>query len=157
MTWAEACNDKRLQNLPYKIEINRQGKIIMSPTRNKHGFFQSKIDNLLQQLLPHGHCIVECAIDTSEGTYVADVCWVSLARFKIIEDELSSSIAPEICVEVWSASNTPEEIAMKRRLYLEKGAEEFWYCDAEGRITHFDKSGEQAQSKLCPRFPKQIV
>ncbi|HZV36023.1 MAG TPA: Uma2 family endonuclease [Verrucomicrobiae bacterium] len=157
MTWAEACNDKRLQNLPYKIEINRQGKIIMSPTRNKHGFYQSKIDALLHQLLPHGHGIIECAIDTPEGTYVADVTWVSPERFKIIEDEISSSIAPEICVEVWSASNTPEEIAMKRRLYLEKGAVEFWYCDAEGRITHFDKSGELPQSKLCPRFPKQIV
>lgn len=157
MTWAEACNDKRLQNLPYKIEINRQGKIIMSPTRNRHGFYQGEIAHLLRTLMPHGHVITECAIDTQEGTYVADTTWVSPERFKILEDELSSSIAPEICVEVWSASNTPEELAMKRRLYLEKGAGEFWYCDAEGRITHFDKSGELPESKLCPRFPRQIV
>jgi Uma2 family endonuclease len=157
MTWVEACNDKSLQNLPYKVELNRQGKIIMTPTRNKHGRYQSKIAQLLETLLPHGFGIVECAIDTPEGTYVADVVWASAERYKIIEDEFSCSIAPEICVEVWSPSNTPEEIEMKQRLYLSKGAVEFWYCDANGRITQFDKSGELAQSKLCPQFPRQIA
>jgi Uma2 family endonuclease len=156
MTWAEACNDRSLQNLPYKVELNRDGKIIMSPTRNKHGFYQTEIAILLKNLLPHGHAIVECAIDTEEGTYVADATWVSTERFKVIEDELSSSIAPEICVEVWSPSNTKEEIAMKRRLYLGKGALEFWYCDEKGRITHFDASGELRQSNLCPQFPRQV-
>jgi hypothetical protein len=48
MTWIEACHDKSLENLPYKIELNRQGKIIMSPTRNKHGFFQAEIGHLLR-------------------------------------------------------------------------------------------------------------
>ncbi len=156
MAWVEACNDKSLQNLPYKIELNRQGKIIKSPTRNKHGFYQGEIAHLLKKFLPHGHVIVECAIDTLEGTYVADATWVSAERFKIIEDEFSCSIAPEICVEVWSPSNSPEELAMKRRLYLEKGALEFWYCDAKGGISHFDESGEVAESKLCPQFPKQV-
>lgn len=156
MTWVEACHDKRLQNLPYKIELNREGKIIMSPTRNKHGFYQGEIAHLLKQLLPQGQVIVECAIDTQEGTYVADATWCSADRFKIIEDEFSSSVAPEICVEIWSPSNSKDEIAMKRRLYMEKGAQEFWYCDAQGRITYFDQSGSLAQSKLCPGFPQQI-
>lgn len=157
MTWAEACNDKSLQNLPYKIELNRQGKIVMSPTRNMHGFYQGKITGLLQQLLPHGNAIVECAIDTPEGTFVADATWVSAERFEIIKDELSSSVAPEICVEVWSPSNTQEELALKRRIYMEKGAQEFWYCDEKGSLTFYDQSGKLAQSKLCPQFPKQIV
>jgi Uma2 family endonuclease len=156
MTWVEACNEKSLQNLPYKIELNRQGKIIMSPTRNKHGFYQGEIAHLLKKLLPHGQVIVECAIDTLEGTYVADATWVSAERFKIIAEEFSCSIAPEICVEVWSPSNSPEELEMKRRLYLEKGALEVWFCDAHGLISHFDRSGELNQSKLCPQFPKQI-
>jgi Uma2 family endonuclease len=157
MTWVEACNDKSLQNLPYKIELNRQGKIIMSPTRNQHGFFQGEIAHLLRQQLPHGRVITECAIDTDEGTYVADATWVSTERFKVIRDESSSSIAPEICVEIWSPSNSVEELEMKKRLYFEKGALEFWYCDATGQITQFDKSGELAQSKLCPQFPRQVA
>jgi Uma2 family endonuclease len=128
VNWVEACNDKSLQNLPFKIELDRHGKIIMSPTRNKSGFYQEEIAHLLGQLLPHGHVITECAIDTTEGTYVADTAWVGPERFKVIEDEFSCSVAPEICVEVWSASNSAEEIEMKRRLYFQKGAEEFWYC-----------------------------
>lgn len=88
MTWVEACHDKSLENLPYKIEINRQGKIIMSPTRNKQGFYQGEITYLLRELLSKGHVLVECAIDTPEGTYVADVAWATRERFKIIEDEI---------------------------------------------------------------------
>lgn len=157
MTWAEACNDKSLRNLPYKIELNRQGKIIMSPTRNQHGLYQGEIGHLLRTLLPAGRVITECAIDTNEGTFVADQTWVSPERLKIIKHELSSSIAPEICVEVWSPSNNEDEIALKRRVYLEHGAQEFWYCDAHGNITFFDIAGELAQSKLCPQFPRQVA
>lgn len=75
----------------------------MSPTRNKHGFFQGEIAYLLRKLLSQGHVLVECAVDTEEGTYVADVAWASKERFRIIEPELSCSVAPQICVEVWSS------------------------------------------------------
>lgn len=156
MTWVEACHDKSLENLPYKIELNRQGKIIMSPTRNKHGFYQGEIAYLLRTLLPKGHVLVECAIDTPEGTYVADVAWATKQRFKIIEEEFSCSVAPEICVEVWSQSNSLEEIEMKKRLYFDKGALEFWYCDQEGGMTFFRKGGQLPKSELCSKFPKKI-
>jgi len=157
MTWVEACHDKSLQNLPYKIELSRQGKIIMSPTRNKHGFYQGEIAYLLRKLLSVGHVLVECAVDTPEGTYVADVTWASAARFQIIKEEFSCSIAPEICVEIWSPSNSAEEIEMKRRLYLQKGAFEFWFCDETGRLTFFDGGGLLAASSLCPGFPAKIT
>jgi hypothetical protein len=157
MTWIEACNDRTLQNLPYKIELNRHGQIIMSPTRFKHSFYQGKITHLLATLLPDGQVSVECAVDCApEGTFVADVAWVSPGRFKIILDEASCSIAPEICVEVWSPSNSSEEIEMKRRLYLAKGAQEFWYCDAEGDLAYYDATGPMTRSRLCPSFPANI-
>ena len=156
MKWQELCEDKSLANLPYKIELDRQGKIIMSPTRNKHGFFQARIAAWLQQLLPHGFALTECAVDTSEGTIVADATWASAERFKIIQDEFSCSIAPEICVEIWSESNTPAEIENKRKLYIGKGAVEFWYCDERGRITFYDAQSKLPASKLCPEFPHSI-
>ena len=156
MTWVEACQDKSLQNLPYKIELNRQGKLIMSPTRYKHGYYQSEIAILLKRLLPHGKVVVECAIDTTEGTFVADTTWASPERFAVVQDEFSCSIAPEICAEVWSSSNTTEEIEMKCRLYLDKGALEFWYCDEKGKMTFFDRSGQISCSKLSPEFPTRI-
>jgi len=156
MTWIEACHDKSLENLPYKVEINRQGKIIMSPTRNKHGFFRGEIAYLLRTLLRKGHVLVECAIDTPEGTYVADVAWATKERFKIIEDEFSCSVAPEICVEVWSQSNSSEEIEMKKRLYFDKGGLEFWYCDQDGGMTFFKRVGQLPKSELCSKFPKKV-
>jgi Uma2 family endonuclease len=156
MTWVEACQDKRLQNLPYKIEITRQGKLIMSPTRNKHGFYQGEITYLLRKLLPHGHVLVECAVDSPEGTYVADVAWASAGRFEVIKEEYSCSVAPEICVEVWSPSNSPEEIAMKRQLYLKKGALEFWFCDDSGTLKFYSKDGSLERSVLCPGFPEKV-
>jgi Uma2 family endonuclease len=107
-------------------------------------------------LLSKGHVLVECAIDTPEGTYVADVAWATRERFKIIEDEFSCSVAPEIYVEVWSSSNSVEEIEMKKRLYFSEGALEFWYCDVDGRMTFFQESGQLRKSLLCGKFPAKI-
>ena len=76
---------------------------------------------------------------------------------KIIEDEFSCSIAPEICVESWSASNTPEEIEHKRGLYLGKGAVEFWYCDEHGKMTFFTGQSQLVKSELCPEFPLDVA
>jgi len=65
-------------------------------------------------------------------------------------------VAPEICVEVWSPSNTPEELEMKRRLYFDKGALEFWVCNEQGEISFFGHQGSLSQSRLCPGFPAEI-
>ena len=156
MNWQEVCEDKNLADLPYKIELNRQGQIIMSPTRNKRGFYQAEMAILLQKLLPHGFVLTECAIDTPEGTFVADATWATSERFDIIKDQFSCSIAPEICVEIWSESNTAEEIERKRKTYFKKGALEFWYCDRDGKISFFSPNGPAAASNLCPEFPPHI-
>ena len=158
VTWAEVCDDPRLQNLAYKVEINRHGQLIMSPTRYKHSFFQAEIARLLSKSLPHGRVALETAIDCApEGTCVADVTWASPDRFKVIIEETSCSVAPEICVEVWSPSNSAGELEMKRRLYFGRGALEVWYCDAAGHLTFFDPGGEITQSRLCPKFPGPVA
>ena len=156
MTWKQVCEDKSLANLPYKVELSRQGQLIMSPTRNQHGFFQGEIAYLLRSLLAHGFTLTECAVDTPDGTIVADVTWASPERFGVIKDEFSCSVAPEICVEIWSESNTKEELNKKRRLYLAKGALEWWYCDKHGRLSFFDEKRQMPASKLCPGFPTRI-
>ncbi len=156
MNWQQLCEDKRLADLPYKIELNRHGQIILSPTRNKHGIYQARIAVLLQSLLPHGTVLTECAVDTPEGTIVADATWASPERLKIIADEFSCSVAPEICAEIWSASNTTGEIETKRKLYLAKGALEFWYCDERGRMTFFNRQTQLAKSAFCPDFPVNL-
>lgn len=156
-TWKEICENPKFNDLPYKIELTAAGKIEMSPTRSKHAAYQSRIDRKLSELMGCGEMFVEVAIDTRDSVKVADVAWASEQRAKIIVEEFSCSVAPEICVEVWSPSNTRREIAEKRELYLEAGALEFWYCDKEGTITFYDATGELAASKLCPAFPRSIA
>ena len=156
LTWKELCLDPRFRDLPFKIELNGRGQIIMSPTRNFHGFFAFKIGEQLRQHLVNGEVIMECAVDTIDGTKEADVAWVSKERWAIICDEFSSSIAPEICVEVMSASNSREEMMDKKELYLKAGAREYWICDEDGKLEFFDRAGAIEKSGMCPQFPGRI-
>jgi Uma2 family endonuclease len=99
---------------------------------------------------------VECAVETADGTKVADVAWASPETFAIIKPELSCSVAPEICVEVLSPSNQANEMEFKKQLYLRAGAREYWTCDEEGKVRFFNVSGELVKSVLCPEFSKAI-
>ena len=156
MNWLEVCEDKRLQNLPYKIELNRWGKIEMSPHRREHSLFQGEIAYLLRNLLPSGLALSECAIETAENVKVADVAWASRPRWESMADRVSCSVAPEICVEILSDANMPEEMDRKRELYFQAGAAECWLCDESGLVRFFNQSGELVGSNLCPAFPHKI-
>ena len=156
MQWQEICDDKLLQDLPYKIELKRWGQIIMSPAKIKHGFYQSKIAYLLESLTAGGEVIIECAVQTTDNVKVADVAWASDERADIILDEVSASIAPEICVKVRSDNNTSEEMEFKKSLYFAAGAKEVWICDRLGNLTFFDVEQQLETSKLVHDFPLLI-
>lgn len=68
----------------------------------------------------------------------------------------ASPVAPEICVEVLSKSNSPAEIDEKRRLYFEHGALEVWTCDVNGDMRFYTPDGEQSHSDLVSNFPKHV-
>jgi len=122
----------------------------------KHSFYQGRIQRLLESLLQTGEVMPECAIDTSDGVKVADVVWCSDERFDQIQDEVSASIAPEICIEVKSIGNTLEEMEFKKKLYFEAQAMEVWICNEQGEITFYNQQNELTQSLLVPYFPTQI-
>ena len=121
MNWQEVCEHPSLKDLPFKIELDELGKIIMSPVKLYHSALQIRVAVILERLLKNGIALSECAIKTNKGTKVADVAWVSSAIWAKIKAETEASIAPEICVEVISASNTKTEMAEKRQLYFEAG------------------------------------
>ena len=50
MRWEEVCENKQLQDLPFKIELNKWGQIIMSPVKIKHSFYQGRNQRLLESL-----------------------------------------------------------------------------------------------------------
>ena len=117
---------------------------------------QGRVSARLAKLLPKGEIIVECAVDTSDGVRVPDVAWASTGRWDSMSDAASCSIAPEICIEVVSASNRTGEMDHKRKLYFEAGAEEVWFCDEQGDLRFFSAKGALKRSRLCPKFPRHV-
>lgn len=156
MQWQDVCKHPELKDLPFKIELNEYGKIIMSPVKVIHSALQGEIEFLLRSLLGRGKTLPECAIKTNRGTKVADVAWASMDVFNIIKTEVECSIAPEICVEVVSASNTVQEMVEKRVLYFEAGAQECWVCSEVGEVDFYLPDGQQTHSVWVPNFPSKI-
>jgi len=156
MNWQEVCEHPSLKNLPFKIELDEVGRVIMSPVKIYHSILQGEIEFLLRSLLKEGKTLPECAIKTSKGTKVADVAWVSLDLLSKIKTETEASIAPEICVEITSASNTQKEMAEKRQLYFEAGAKEVWMCNENGKLSFFNAEQHLLHSVLAPAFPEKI-
>jgi Uma2 family endonuclease len=148
ITWQELCSDKRISDLPFKIELNGRGQIIMSPTYLYHGSFANKIARLLEKHLSAGEVIVECAVETQDGVKEADVAWLNDALADEMREVYACPVAPEICVEIISASNSEEEMQGKRLLFLEAGAKEYWLCDKLGNMRFYDHSGQIAASIL---------
>jgi len=156
--WHRVLNDPQLQELPYKIETNEHGQIVLSPHKPQHGIRQSKISTLLRDHTPQpGTEAVEFAVETSKGVKVPDVVWISNERLAEMPDEAEASpVMPEVIIEVLSSENTDAEIAQKRQLYLDEGAREVWTCAEDGAMTFYDETGSIESSAVIPSFPNQI-
>jgi Uma2 family endonuclease len=153
--WKQLLEDPTLNNLPYKIETNERGQLILSPVSKRHSFLQSRIMMMLDQLLEAGYAMPEVSILTSAGVRAADVAWASIEHYDSEPEELFTK-APEICVEVWSPSNTLEEFEQKKRLYFEAGALEVWTCSRDGQMRFFVSTAELDVSGLVAGFPSVI-
>ena len=159
--WEAILEDPRFRDLPYKVETNARGQVILSPRRFKHSRQQRAIMLLLEDQAARrgleGGAYPEVAIQTADGVRTADVAWLSDAYLsQMPEDVLACPIAPGVCVEVLSSSNTAEEMARKRRLYTERGAQEVWTVAEDGAVAFYDAAGELGASKLFPDFPRRI-
>ena len=153
--WQHVLKDETLRDLPYKIETNERGQIVMSPVTKRHTFLQYLIAKELEQHLTGGYALQEVSILTSKGVRVADVAWALEAHFHNEPNDVFTQ-APSICVEVWSNSNTAAEFLEKRGLYLDAGAIEVWECGQDGEMRFYNSSGELERSELVVKFPKVI-
>ncbi len=156
MNWAEVVAHPSLKDLPFKIETNENGQIVMTSQKILQSVFRAQINYLLSEQKPFGITLTSCAVWTRRGTKCADVAWASAELFAEIQNKTEAQIAPEVCVEVLSMSNSEEEIKQKRRLYFEQGAREVWICDEYGKIRFFDEDGEMETSKMFADFPESV-
>ena len=156
--WTEVLKDRSLEDLPAKLETDRLGQVIMSPASADHSEYQSTVMLLLAPMKPDGKVYCECPIATAEGVKVPDVAWISAARRALRKPgQPTFLVAPEVCIEVISPSNSVAELEEKRTLYFQQGAEEVWTCDLNGRIMFFTADGEIECSRLFPMFPKELT
>lgn len=132
MLWNDVMTSPFLRDLPFKIELNKWGKIEMSPSSNIHGHQQGEIYAELKRKRG-GKVIIECSIQTTDGVRVADVAWISAAKFNQFGLETPYPQAPEVCVEIMSPSNSWAEMHMKASLYLQAGAKEVWIQPLNGK------------------------
>ncbi len=155
MTWADVVEHPSLRDLPFRIEQDAWGRLIMTPTASRHGRLQGRIERMLEDQLG-GEAFPECPVATSEGTRVPDVVWMSDAFAARYGEEDVFPVAPEICVEVASPSNHPAEMEEKVTLYLAKGAQEVWICGIDGDVAFYSHEGRLDRSRLAPNFPSHI-
>lgn len=146
LRWAELCNDPGLRDLPYKIELNAYGTIEMSPASTRHARFQAAVAHELKRQLSAGTVMTNCPVATGEGVRVPYVAWASPEFVARHGDATPLPQAPEICVEIRSASNSDAEMEMKTRAYLAAGAVEVWIVSDTGACQVFDASGVQTAS-----------
>ena len=156
--WHRVLNDPQLRELPYKVETNEHGQIVLRPHKLQHGLLQSRITDLLRDhLQADGARAVEFAVETRKGVKVPDVVWISEDRLARIPDDAEASpVVPDLVVEVLSESNTESEIAEKRRLYFDEGAGEVWTGGPDGTLSFYDADGARDGSALVPSFPSTV-
>lgn len=158
--WREVCADPYARGLEGRVETNRFGQIVTTPPLGfSHARFQSEVCGHLHALMSGGRTLPVCAVLTSDGVKGVDVAWISERRIKQGLKGEVLTIAPEICVEVVSPTNTRQEMEAKRALYIEAGAEEVWFCDRRGALHFFRKGRENTPAKasaLCPAMPARL-
>ena len=158
--WNQVCADTILARLEYRIETDQYGHILMTPPPSfEHSDRRGRILALLvRHLEGRGRARPEVPISTSSGVKAVDAAWISEERLTTAYQGSVLTIAPEICIEILSPSNTQEEIQERKRLYFEAGAEEVWICDLQGRFLFYLKNAPEPEraSKLCPAFSEAL-
>ena len=153
LRYGELCDDPSFAKVQGKVEIDRWGRLLMSPPpRPYHGRMQVRLSDKLAKL--GGERTVEAAIATPLGLFVADLAWSSRISPPGSERHPALMRAPELCIEVVSPSNSRREMNEKVAAYLAAGAEEVWIVYPRSkRVEVYGKPGLVAHS----RFPVDLT
>jgi Uma2 family endonuclease len=157
-TWQEVCDDPLLSRLPFQIELDKFGRIVMSPAANwNHGRRQGGLATWLQNRLG-GSVATEVGVRHAEGTSEPDVVWAPNTYWNR-QDHNRADLpeAPPLVCEVLSPSNTEAEMAFKVANYLGAGAQEVWLVGQDKTVRFFDKSGQINRSSIANCETTEVV
>jgi len=145
--WESLVHDISLQDIPYKIETDAWGSVVMSPAQSRHSRMARRVARMLEDRLG-GEALAECAIVTAKGVKVPDVVWCSDYFLANHWSETALRRAPEICVEVVSPSNARVEMMRKVMLFLTAGAAEVWLVSEAGAVVVHEATGVRKESSF---------
>jgi Uma2 family endonuclease len=123
--WQALCADPIFEDIAGKIELTEWGEILMSPAGKSHGLAAMRVAEALRRALG-GHTMAEVGVATPIGVRAPDVAWCSDAYLAAHPEEMPLSTAPELCVEVVSATNALPKLREKAMAYINAGAREAW-------------------------------
>ena len=133
--YRDMCYDRRFANVPGKLELDRWGRVLMTPASFYHGQLQGRLCQKLATL--GGETLIEVGIATPEGVFVPDLAWASVQFASQHAGEIVLTQAPELCIEVLSPSNSAKEMEEKRAAYLAAGANEVWLVYPKSKRCEF--------------------
>jgi len=115
----------------------RHGELVsVTRPKFKHSLMQRILRRLLEELAdPAGFVDTEVSFRPLPEfeLWVADVAYLSPARFSAVDPEGNVRGAPHLVIEVLSPSNTVDEMNDRERICLDNGAREFWLVDPKRR------------------------
>jgi Uma2 family endonuclease len=140
--WQELSTDPTFEDVAGKVELTEWGEILMTPVGKSHGLAAMRIGERLRQALG-GHTMTEVGVATSIGVRAPDVAWCSNEYLEAHPEELPLSSAPELCIEIVSASNALPKLREKAVAYVNAGAREAWLVHpGSRRVEIYSRSGK---------------
>ncbi len=157
MEWREVIEHPSLRDLPFKIETNEWGKIMMTPATDIHGIYQSLIDRSLARLAKEGRLPPNALFKLPKGSRLP----MLLGEAGHSSKSMGSAIFFLLNPPKSSLKYNPHRIVLlrwkkKKQLYFGAGAKEFWLCDEYGNMRFFNPQGELKRSELFGEFPEHI-
>ncbi len=146
----------------------RNGEIVpMAPPKHRHVKIQDRIfEALFEVCRPFGKARVEMPFALSGfDLREADVGVASWARWNAIDDDGYLSGAPDLMVEVLSASNTTAEMLEREARCLSNACMEFWTASptdqtirvATASSIRIYQSGDEVGSSLFPGWSVPVA
>ena len=151
--WKALADNRLVAEIPCKVELSEKGAIEVSPPTIRHAFIQGFLTRELARQRPDGTTLPECTVETDIGMRVPDVVWVSRELMGRHRNEKQFRVAPELCVEVSSPTNTQIQMAEKTAAYLAAGAKEVWIVDENGVPEIHTSDGRVSASTLGFELP----
>jgi len=147
--WRAMCDDPMFEDIAAKIELTEWGEILMSPVGKSHGIAAMCAAEALRQALG-GHTMGKVGITTPIGVRAPDVAWCSDRYLASHPEETPLSTAPEICVEIVSASNALPKLREKAMAYVHAGAVEAWLIYPQSRqVGIYAREGRKATTSYA--------